>query len=149
MQIKDKGKYLGIYLGPGVYPDLNWELPIAKFEDRVAQIAAQGWPLAMIPGRFAAKALSVLGYIAQFQPPPSKFKNVELKAATKVFGFATNAFCPNSIYSLGDFEGPALPRPAATLHATRARAAFKTFRGYSSMHDALRRAHKNAVPANL
>ena len=70
MQIRDKGKYLGMFIGPGVSPDTNWDVPIGKFMERAAHLAAQGWPIEMIPNQFSSKAVSVLGYVAQLQPPP-------------------------------------------------------------------------------
>ena len=65
-QIRAQGKYLGLLLGPGVAPKDNWNVPLNKMVERVSMIGEQGWPLDMLPGQFASKALSVLGYHGQF-----------------------------------------------------------------------------------
>ena len=67
--IKSSGKYLGVIIGPNDAND-NWEKPLAKFCERVAQIAGQDLPMQPAASKFASKAVSVLGYIAQLLPPP-------------------------------------------------------------------------------
>jgi len=67
--IKSSGKYLGVIIGPNDAND-NWEKPLAKFCERVTQIAGQDLPMELAASKFASKAVSVLGYIAQLLPPP-------------------------------------------------------------------------------
>jgi hypothetical protein len=132
MQIRSKGKYLGLYLGPGTTPSTNWEGPQCKFVERVSQLSDQGLPLGLRANIFASKAVSVSSYVAQVQEPPPKFKVIELRMASKALGLATSAFCTNTAYQLGKFGGPQLTRPRATMHAARIRAALKTFQGFEA-----------------
>ena len=50
MLIRDKGKYLGLLIGPGVGPVSNWAAPMNKMVERVSLLGEQGWPLDMLPG---------------------------------------------------------------------------------------------------
>ena len=104
IQICSKGKYLGLFLGPGVSPSTNWNGAACKFVDRVSQISDQRWPLEVRARQFASKAVSVLSYIAQLQDPPPKFKSLELRMASKALGLATPAFCTNSSIRLANSE---------------------------------------------
>jgi len=139
------GKYLGMYIGPGVLPETNWESPSRKFEERVSQIASSGLPAALIPYQFVSKAVSVLGYIGQLLGPPAKFKAFELRMAAKVFGFATNSVSTNEIYNLNFYGGPSLSRPSLHLHSCRVRACLKTFTGFVNMHNKLAHEYVDAT----
>ena len=137
MQICSKGKYLGLFIGPGVTPCTNWEGPTRKFIDRVSKLNEQGLPLELRAAHFASKAVYVLSYVAQIQSPPPKFKVLELRMASKALGLATSAFCTNSAYKFGRFGGPQLSRPRALMLAFYIRAALKTFHGFLNQHQAL------------
>ena len=137
MNVKNMGKYLGIFIGPGVTDEANWAEPCRKFEERSSQVASSGLPAALIPHQFMSKAISVLGYVGQMVKPPANFKSLELRMATKIFGFATNSMTTNEIYNLGHFGGPSLNRPKVYLHACRARACIKTFSGFDEKHKQL------------
>ena len=104
MQICSKGKYLGLFLGPGVSPSTNWNGACCKFVDRVSQLSDQRWPLEVRARQLASKAVSILSYIAQLQDPPPKFKSLELRMASKALGLATSAFCTNSVLPSGNSE---------------------------------------------
>ena len=138
--IKDKAKYLGLFLGPGVSPGTNWEAPVSKFVDRTSQLADQGLPLDQAAAQFSSRAVPVLNYVGQIEPLPSKFKSVELRMATKLLGLATNSFCTNTVYNLHVFGGPKLACPSATMHAARIRGALETFSGFRVMHEKLKAA---------
>ena len=77
------GKYLGISIGPAAN-DRNWHAPVKKFLDRSSQIGSESLLFHLSASQFAFRAISVLGYVAQFLPPPKKFRNVDLRAASKI-----------------------------------------------------------------
>ena len=135
-QIAARGKYLGIHIGPEL-GDINWVAPREKFLKRVHDIYLMRPPLAMIPGIFSSKALSVMGYVAQMFAPPPRLKHLELRAAGKVLHVATNSFNTDALYHAGLFGAPQLPRPSAYLMACLIRSAWKTLKGFQLMHDEL------------
>jgi len=145
MCIRNMGKYLGVVIGPGVLPDTNWESPSLKFQERAAQVASSGLPASLIPYQYMSKAVSALGYIGQMFGLPSRFRALELRIATKLLGFATNSLTTRAAYNLDHFGGPSLTRPSTFLHACRARACLKTFKGFAEMHQNLVDAHTNAA----
>ena len=50
--------------------DNNWAAPVEKFISRTKEVAAERLPFDLAASRFASRAVSVLGYVAQFVPPP-------------------------------------------------------------------------------
>ena len=52
---------------------------------------------------------------------------VELRAASKILHAAVGSFSTNMAYDLARVGGPLLVRPVAVIHASRVRAALKTF----------------------
>ena len=68
-QICDHAKYLGIFLGPSL-GGINFVAPMDKFVARTQDIAVKKQPLDLACGSFAAKALSVVGYVGQVVTPP-------------------------------------------------------------------------------
>ena len=103
-QIKDTGKYLGRYLGPGAGA-LQWKGPLGKFKARVLDLSAERAPLNISARQFASKCVSVLGYVAQLVNPPSSLTRVELNAGHRIFRIPPGALDTESAYSL-DAWGP-------------------------------------------
>ena len=127
------GKYLGLFVGPKA-GDNNWTAPTAKFLARTQQISCESLPLELAAGQFTSRAVSMLGYVGQFMPPPERFRLVELRAAHKLLSAATSSLSTNAAYDLPRVGAIGLSRPSAYVHASRIRAAHKTFEGFEQMH---------------
>jgi len=146
-QVCDFAKYLGLYLGPAAANQINWDAPVRKFCERVEQASQKNLPLQMAASQFNTKAVTVLGYVGQFVPPPQSFKSIELRMAHKVLNWPTNSLDTAAAYSLEKFGGPKLVRPAAYILASRVRAATKTFHGgLCLMHSMLEQMAEGAIP---
>ena len=74
---------------------------MAKFWQRVEDVANMKAPLSYACAMFKTKALSVLGYVAQVVLAPKSFKVIELRAANKILRIATNSSSTNWISSKG------------------------------------------------
>jgi len=77
MKIQSSAKYLGVFLGPKAGAK-QWVAPTAKYEKRCKAINAEDAPMRMAVSRYSTHAVTVLGYMAQFIPPPRNIIRLEL-----------------------------------------------------------------------
>ena len=68
------GTYLGMALGPAS-KGVIWKDAVNKFRRRALDINRAKMPAVLSIRAYNTKAVSVLGYIAQFSPPPEGFVN--------------------------------------------------------------------------
>ena len=144
-RIASSGKYLGIYLGLSAGAK-QWEAPLDKLKARTDEIHAAKLPAFKAAARFTSRAVPVLAYVGQVSPPPDRFASMELAAATKVLGFATNALNTDEAYSLELLGGIKMTRPLHFLVSAMVRAAAKTLSGHTEMAAALRKETELAHP---
>jgi hypothetical protein len=90
MKIQSCAKYLGIFIGPTAGA-LQWEKPIAKFQKRCQLLNLENLPFQMTIGRFSSRAVPVLGYVAQFVPPPRNIVRTELTSILQALKLAGNS----------------------------------------------------------
>lgn len=80
--VRTHGKYLGIHIGPGS-PGKSWGAPLAKYEDRINHLRAQGLGLHTVIMAYHALALSVT-LVGQLEDPPTKVLDAEAKALPRL-----------------------------------------------------------------
>jgi len=96
MNISDKGKYLGIYLGPKA-GSVQWIAPVCKYRARVDLVASAHLPTSLSIAEYNSKCSSVLGYVAQFVPLPPKFRHSELGCIHKLLHMPNNSFSYDAV----------------------------------------------------
>ncbi len=134
--VVDAGKYLGIFIGPKCGPP-QWSKALRKFHERILQIHTLRLPTPLVISQFNRKAVPVLGYIAQFVPPPKDITRIGLNAVIKCLRMAGNSLSFNTAFNLGELGGPCFTNLTLHLNACLLRAANKTFIGHAEQHNAL------------
>ena len=128
MCVCSSAKYLGIFLGPGA-GSRQWVAPLAKFGLRVEEIAATGAPAVLAVQHYNTRAVSVLGYVAQFIPPPPNIKAVEMGARSRLLHMATSSLDYHSTFQLECVVGLKIQCVLAVMIASMVRASIDTFSG--------------------
>ena len=94
-------KYLGFYLGPKSLDPL-WAAPICKWNARSKGIAHSHMGSTLAALKYKSRAVSVLGYIAQLQPPPGSIFPSERANLHHMLHLPTNSWEHNAFFHLGD-----------------------------------------------
>jgi len=129
-------KYLGARIGPGAGIQL-WGDAIAKWRDRALQISASRSSPAAAAAEYNARALPVLGYIAQFSPlPPSTWK-IDADNARRMLGFTPNALEWRQYFGLGALGFPSVSSAGLYCWLSHIRVATKTITVWKSMRSLL------------
>ena len=81
--IKEAGKYLGLWIGPGA-SELSWDKSLEKHWKRVATIASCGLSTAFSIMAYNTYALSILSYVSQFLWVPFEAIKLEHRALAKI-----------------------------------------------------------------
>jgi len=144
-EIVDKGKYLGVYLGP-LSGSIQWQAAIAKFQARIHEIYSLSLPKGLAVARYTGRAVAVLGYVAQIVHPPPHIKKIELAAAGKVLGLCTNALTASTLFAMEAMGGFKLVQPSVMMTASMIRAATKTLSDYDEWHEAISKAALEGLP---
>ena len=97
--ISDHAKYLGVYLGPKA-GCMQWKGPIAKYQKRVDDIWSSHLSASAASREYNIKTVSILGYVAQFVPPPPNFRALETASIGKCLHLATSSLTQNSCFQL-------------------------------------------------
>lgn len=72
-KVGDHATYLGYVLGPGAGPR-RWAKPLAKWAERVAEIARSAPPVSVARQQYVVKALPVFDYVVAMSAPPSDIR---------------------------------------------------------------------------
>ena len=75
MNIPNVGTYLGMALGPAS-KGVIWKDAVCKFKRRALDINRAKMPAVLSIRVYNTKAVSVLGYVAQFPPPSGRLSQV-------------------------------------------------------------------------
>ena len=118
IQLTAAARYLGVYVGPQK-GDLAWKGPVAKFQQRAQLWGRLGLGMTGTLHAFRVYVASVLLFVAQVQPLPSQYDNIERKALQALFpgprGWIT-ASCLRDLKALGNSTA-LLDVPATALAA--------------------------------
>ena len=79
VRIASSAKYLGFYVGPGK-GDSSWREPLQKFLDRARQWGKLGLGMLLSLQAYQVYISSVLQFVAQLEPLPINFRNIERSA---------------------------------------------------------------------
>jgi hypothetical protein len=86
---------------------------------------------------YNARAVAVLGYVAQFAPLPAAVWRMDVDNARRMFGFAPNSLEWKQYFGLGEIGFPAVISASAYCWATRIRAATKTVSCWKAVNELL------------
>ena len=136
MEITNKAKYLGIFLGPPA-GTCQWSKAIEKFQTRISTISSLHLPPALARVQFASRVLPFLAYFAQVIPPPPNSKRVGMNAVLKSFRFCGNSLSYITSFSLRLVRETRFPDLLAYLASCGLRAAHKTPGGHVDQHHEL------------
>ena len=104
-----------------------WKDAVNKFRRRALDINRAKMPAVLSIKAYNTKAVSVLGYIAQFSPPPEGLVKLEMAGVNLTLRFATSSLSWPSINFIRDKLGINLSLISAMIQASAIRAARQTF----------------------
>ena len=103
--IASLAKYLGFYVGPGE-GDSFWKEPLRKFSDRARQWGKLGLGMLLSLQAYQVYISSVLQFVAQLEPLPADFANVERSAIQALFPGFTAWMVPSCLRHAARFHFP-------------------------------------------
>ena len=133
-------------MGPGA-GSRQWDSPLAKYKLRVEEIAASGAPAVLAVHHYNTRAVSVLGYVAQFIPPPPNIKKIEMGAISRLLHLATSSLDFHSIFQLENACGLKIQCVLAVMTASMVRASVDTFQGIEDYTRYPREVASQCLPA--
>ena len=125
--------FLGFPSGPSATESQAWQAPVAKRLARTRAIIASGAPPSVAAAMFNSRAVSVMGYIAQFIPPPVSLAKKEVSLISALLKGAGNFLSRPFISALPMLARVKIDMPSAVCWSALARATFHTF---LPLHDA-------------
>ena len=106
-KLDTKGKYLGVYLGPGA-ASLSWEGPLKKYVSRCAYIASLKAGLATSALLYCSLAVASLSFVMQICPIPAEVLVQEARALRRLAPGPGNWIPISALHNLDTlFELPA------------------------------------------
>ena len=97
--IRERGKYLGFWIGPGA-GDHSWDAPLAKYTERCHYIASFGVGLWFTVHLYKVFALSVLSFVAQLQRLPESVLEAEERMFRVLVKGPGNWTCKDILWNL-------------------------------------------------
>ncbi len=123
-----------------------WNAPLAKFNRRVADIAASGVAVAVASHTYNIKAVPTLSYVAQLIPLPKRSGEIERGSLYKILKMATSSLRHSDFFHLYEGGGPKLRSITVTAAAACFRAASRTVPSWPAWKSQLLRAAQEFLP---
>ena len=105
VRIASSAKYLGFYVGPGK-GDSSWREPLQKFLDRARQWGKLGLGMLLSLQAYQVYISSVLQFVAQLEPLPINFRNIERSATQALLPGPTAWMLPTCLKDAAYFHFP-------------------------------------------
>jgi hypothetical protein len=146
-QVTDAGEYLGFQVGQAGGTVASWRKPLAKFDQRIGELAAAGVSAAVGTRLYKSKVATVTSYIEQLCPPPPEYLKLEQSAIEKTLHCPHNTLPTNAAFRLEDAGMYKFPSLALRALAAQARTAKRTCSCWRKELDALNDVRKEVGPA--
>jgi len=123
VNIAGAAKYLGFYVGPDK-SDTSWSSPIKKYKDRAKQWGTLGFGMLLTLQAYQVYVSSVLQFIAQLEPLPYNFEDIERGAVRSLLPGPTAWMLPGCLKDATHMHFPtALVDLVAVAQAAKVRVA--------------------------
>ena len=135
--IRLAGKYLGFMIGPGA-KDQSWVEPLRKWKLRAKEISTSGMPTAAAITAYNSKAITLLSYVAQLEPPPASIGAKEMHTVNSLLRVPPQTFSRAAAFNLEHYGGVQILCINAFADICMMRTALKTLSGFESTFNMLR-----------